>query len=720
MLSHDLSSLLRSTVVGSGKGTPDISPTAFLVDVCDKIYISGWGSNLGGTLSTLNLPFTYDAYQNTTDGNDFYLMVLDDFMDTLLYATYFGGTQSNEHVDGGTSRFDKKGVIYQSVCAGCGGNSDFPIEPSIGAVSSTNNSFNCNNAVFKFNFNFPMTIADFTAPYVGCNFLVNFQNVSSTPTPTAATYFWDFGDGNTSFLENPTNNYSNPGIYDVTLIVNDISSCNISDTIIKQIYILSNSLDTLTTINKCLMDNVQIGLTPVNDPTINYTWTPPIGLTSTNSANPFCNMSNDINYQLIITNGGCTDTLFQEIKVINPHFNSISDTSFCNDSILLYVSEVLNIDSIFWSENNSFNNILSKDTSLFISDTGIYYIKGIKETCYIIDSVRVIEGEVFLETPKDTTYCNESITLTAFCDTNNVSIFWSYNYDFSDTISQNNYIEIFNIGTYYITAKEGICIKQDSIKVVSENINIDLFSNDVCFGDILYLGVNNLNPNIPIVSYQWNDFSTNSSSVIDTAKTSKWFVVSVVNIEGCKIIDSIFVDVADYPLINNFYISDTVVFIGEEITITIDIDTNINNILIWNDFNNNNLTQTDYPASDFCYLVEIYNAQNCIIKDSVCVNVEDVFCDEKNIVIPTAFSPNKDNINDTYFISDKNSIVLDYKIEIYNRLGQRVFFSTDINRHWDGKYLGKELTPQVFDFYIQLDCIGEKRLFKKGNITLIK
>ena len=119
--------------------------------LCDKIYISGWGSNLGGSLSTLNLPFTYDAYQNTTDGNDFYLMVLDDFMDTLLYATYFGGTQSNEHVDGGTSRFDKKGVIYQSVCAGCGGNSDFPIEPSIGAVSSTNNSFNCNNAVFKFN-----------------------------------------------------------------------------------------------------------------------------------------------------------------------------------------------------------------------------------------------------------------------------------------------------------------------------------------------------------------------------------------------------------------------------------------------------------------------------------------------------------------------------------------------------------------------------------------
>ena len=112
---EDLSSVLRSTVVGTAKGTPDISPTAFLVDVCDKIYIAGWGSNLGGPLSTLNLPISSNAFQQTTDGNDFYLMVLNDSMDNMVYATYFGGSVSGEHVDGGTSRFDKKGIIYQSV-----------------------------------------------------------------------------------------------------------------------------------------------------------------------------------------------------------------------------------------------------------------------------------------------------------------------------------------------------------------------------------------------------------------------------------------------------------------------------------------------------------------------------------------------------------------------------------------------------------------------------
>jgi len=59
-----------------------------------------------------------------------------------------GGSQAQEHVDGGTSRFDKNGVVYQSVCGGCGGFSDFPT--SSGAWSAANNSSNCNNIVFKF------------------------------------------------------------------------------------------------------------------------------------------------------------------------------------------------------------------------------------------------------------------------------------------------------------------------------------------------------------------------------------------------------------------------------------------------------------------------------------------------------------------------------------------------------------------------------------------
>ena len=80
------------------------------------------------------MPVTSDAFQGFTDGSDFWLGMLNPGGEDLIYGTFFGGGTSAEHVDGGTSRFDKNGTVYQAVCAGCGGNSDFPTTP--GAWSS--------------------------------------------------------------------------------------------------------------------------------------------------------------------------------------------------------------------------------------------------------------------------------------------------------------------------------------------------------------------------------------------------------------------------------------------------------------------------------------------------------------------------------------------------------------------------------------------------------
>ena len=46
--------------------------------------------------------------------------------------------------------------------------------------------------------------------------------------------------------------------------------------------------------------------------------------------------------------------------------------------------------------------------------------------------------------------------------------------------------------------------------------------------------------------------------------------------------------------------------------------------------------------------------------------------------------------------------------------------SNDINFNWNGKHKGEELPPQVFHYYCEILCSGGKKLFKKGNITLIK
>jgi hypothetical protein len=188
VLSSSLDNVIRSTVFGTGNGV-NISPTAFLVDVCNKIYISGWGGatnqpSLGHGGWTTGMDVTPNAFQSTTDGSDFYLAVFEDDLSDIHYGTFIGGQQSHEHVDGGTSRFSRQGKIYEAVCAGCyygagspPGYSDFPT--SANAWSNTNN-YHCNLAVFKFDFMLPITVADFQAPLHVClPYSIDFVNLST-------------------------------------------------------------------------------------------------------------------------------------------------------------------------------------------------------------------------------------------------------------------------------------------------------------------------------------------------------------------------------------------------------------------------------------------------------------------------------------------------------------------------------------------------------------
>jgi len=176
------------------------------------------------------MPVTTNAQQSTTDGYNFYLIVFDANISALNYATYFGGNLSLEHVDGGTSRFDKNGIIYQSVCAGCGSNSDFPTTP--GAWSATNNSFNCNNAVFKIDFQVPLGSAFFKTDTVGC---YPFSFIPQQMFVGNSSFYWSINN----VIVDSTNlqhqfNFDTAGTYTIKLKVDNVI-CNFFDSLIKTI-----------------------------------------------------------------------------------------------------------------------------------------------------------------------------------------------------------------------------------------------------------------------------------------------------------------------------------------------------------------------------------------------------------------------------------------------------------------------------------------------------
>lgn len=182
-------------------------PVAFLVDVCDHIYISGYNSSSG-------LPLTPD---NLYGSGSFYLAAFEVDMVGMLFGSYYGGS----HVDGGTSRFDKNGIVYQGVCSGGG----FPTTPWAWADDQT---VGWDIGVFKIDFQVAgVNAAGGSTLNQGCApVAINFSNTS-----TGDQWIWDFGDGSPTVDEfEPSHTYTEPGEYIVTLIVMDSLSCNLADT----------------------------------------------------------------------------------------------------------------------------------------------------------------------------------------------------------------------------------------------------------------------------------------------------------------------------------------------------------------------------------------------------------------------------------------------------------------------------------------------------------
>lgn len=406
-LNPTLDQVIWSTAFGSGDGDPDFSPTAFLVDLCDRIYLSGWGGPTGSAgLGTVGLPLTSDAFQTTTDGGDFYLMSLADDASELVYGSFYGGNQSNEHVDGGTSRFDRKGKVYQAVCAGCQGNSDFPIAPT-DAHSPENGSGGCNLGVFKMDFELPVVVADFLSPPACLPDSTQFINTSLG----GSTFQWSFGDGNTSSLPSPSHLYAEPGLYEVTLIISDPLTCNLSDTLSQEIFIFSGNGASLEEQEACPGDTVQLGFPPLPVAGLTYSWSPPQFLDDANISAPSAIIESTTEFTLTIDNGVCPTSSTQFVDVEDLDLSISPDTVICDgDALTLSGSTSGQADFYTWSSNPNFLDTLSTDSTLNVTPLfGTQYYLAAEKNCRYTQEVYVGLFTEYLSLSPDQYICAENI-----------------------------------------------------------------------------------------------------------------------------------------------------------------------------------------------------------------------------------------------------------------------------------------------------------------------
>lgn len=393
-LDKNLTKTNFSTTIGTGKNAPDIVPTAFLVNECGNIYLAGWGGKTNGAVmnapkvNTTGMPITAGAFRTTTDGNNFYLALLEKDAKSLLYATFFGGNNvadvsAGDHVDGGTCRFSKQGFIYHSACS-CnrsGAPSSFPTTPN--AWSQTNPSTNCNNSAFKFdvdNLKVSFDANDGTKKsassspdtLVGCSpFKVNFQDTSDG----TKTISWNIGEEKNSTVGTEEFTFTKPGIYTVILKGTNLLSCKREESVRKIIKVVMADFKlTPETVSGCEGKTVQL-LAEGGD---KYAWSPATGLSATNIPNPIVTILKSMTYNCEITNSfGCKTTKIETIKVEEANIRVSNDTTVCrNKTIQLFA---LGGTKYSWKGNAPLSDSTNARITVTISKPSIFTVNILDE-----------------------------------------------------------------------------------------------------------------------------------------------------------------------------------------------------------------------------------------------------------------------------------------------------------------------------------------------------
>lgn len=719
-----MTNTIWSTTFGTGGGVVNISPTAFLVDYCDNIYLSGWGSpSLNGFGGTAGLPITLGAFQTTTDNNDYYFLCIKDDASAIVFGSFYGGS-SAEHVDGGTSRFDRMGRIYQSVCAGCGGLDDFPT--TSGAWSQNNNSSNCNNGVIKLDFSLPAIVADFIQPPVIClPASLNFTNTSYFPNAGTASCYWDFGDGTNSSSCNPSHIYGQSGTYLVTLIVTDLTSCNSADTIQHQVVVLADTSYTLPDAGMCVNQYTQIGILPTSDPSLTFQWSPSTGLSNNNIPNPIASPSVTTQYTLLISNGVCTDTIIQTVNVFDLQIDAGPDTLICSPTLIMtaVASGTGSAPSFQWSSDGSFSDMLNSGPSdptaqVIYTSPHTYYVMVDNGYCTVIDSIFVdyqqIASPITSIEPLCFNDCNGSLSVSPSGGLPPYDYLWNTGatVDQISNLCADDY-------SVTITDQQGcqtiqnISLGQPALlfaNMVTEPVNCD----SACNGIITILLVGGTAP----YTYDWSGGNASGNPASGLCEGN--YAVTITDDHGCEYFDNDSI-VVDYIFGDmNAWVDDDTIYQGQSTEIHATPISGLH--YTWQPpyalSNPNSPSSTASPDYTTTYYITVEDDFGCKYIDSVIVVVLEVFCYEPYVFLPNSFSPNGDGNNDVLYV--RSNYILDFKLAIFDRWGEKVFETSDQNTGWDGTFRGELLEPAVFDYYLEVTCFNQLTYFKKGNITLLR
>lgn len=581
----------------------------------------------------------------------------------------------------------------------------------------------------------------------GClqpNGQMQFTNASTVPDAQTLSYVWNFGDVTpTSTLLNPSHNYTAEGSYTVNLSVTTNNGC-IKDTSVTIAVSIKPQFQANAALPSVCEDAPAFALTPVtilNGVTGTGVYNG-AGISANNMYNPL--IAGDglhTIWYVFTTTGGCKDSVSTTINVYPKPASSFTvNTGICLDqSATLTNSSTISSGTISnwnWDFGDATNasytngNPITKTYSSFNNYT-IRLVtvsnNGCNDTTTRNIAVHALPVANF-SLPSSVCMPNGSAAFnnqTTIGD--NAALNYSWNFgDGSPLSNQTNPSHVYsaiNSYTVELISISAFGCRDTTTKVMSAFFDKPIADFNVNPASLCQGTDNNFTdlstaPNSTVSTWAWNfGDGSNSTTKNPTKRYSDPGIydvqLTVVNAVGCP--SDVFtkqVTVYLQPVIDagpSFVVPQATIV---QLKPTVNDSTVVS--FIWSPSTNlsnpNALRPLVNAVSDQTYILTANGPGGCTATDQVSVKIL------KLVKPPNAFSPNGDGINDKWMISNLSDYPGSF-VEIFNRYGQRIYFSSGYNDPWDGTLNGKPLPVATYYYVITL-----KNGFQPltGSVTIIR
>jgi gliding motility-associated-like protein len=433
----------------------------------------------------------------------------------------------------------------------------------------------CPGPVFDYQLhNFPTPNANFNtgSSNTSCGLTLTFNNTSSMSAGVLTTFNWNFGDGSTSVLENPTHTYSNPGSYNVSLIVGSERGCY--DTTVMSVTVNPQPAAVFTFNNGCQFAPVTFNdISNIQQGVINqWDWVFGDGTVGSgqNITHTYTNTGVFTVSLTITSNFGCTSGQTQTVSISEmPNANFLTTQgSACSPTVGFTNTSSITNGSIIvnnWSYGDGNTATLQNGSNVY-SSTGTFSVQltvtsnmGCKDSVVYPVFISPLPVAAF---SANIVCLNNTTSFTNSSSVNNGTITFT-NWNFGDgnqsTLNQPNY-QYLSAGTYTVTlsvTSNSNCTNSVThVVTVNPLPNVAFTANNVCEGNIVNYTNNSTIANGNISNFVW-DFNSdgiadntnqNTSHLFTTAGTYITQLLAISNF-NCTSTGSLVVSIHPKPIV---------------------------------------------------------------------------------------------------------------------------------------------------------------------------